>query len=383
MVAKAVASGMLAATTDAAAAVGASDISLVCVGTPSLADGGIDLSSVRRVCDQIGRAISSRPGYHVVAIRSTMLPGSLVSVVIPAIEAASRKRAGADFGACVNPEFQREGSAIEDYYAPARIVIGDRDSPAGDRVAELYRGIDAPVVRVSPEMAELTKYIDNSWHALKVSFANEIARVCAAMDIDANEAMNLFVRDSKLNISASYLKPAFAFGGSCLPKDLRALTHAARKRGIAVPLLEAVATSNARHIERSVARVLATGKRHVGVLGFAYKAGTDDIRESPFLILAAALADAGCAIRLYDRNIGRNTIVGQNREFALGLLPGFDDMLAADASELMDSSEVIVVGSHTGSVTPRAGQTVVHLGHPEHHPARDASVGEAALGRAL
>jgi GDP-mannose 6-dehydrogenase len=362
LVAKAVAAGTLTATLDAAEAVAASDISLVCVGTPASADGSIDLSSVRRACAEIGGAVRDDPGHHVVAIRSTMVPGSLVSVVVPTLEAASGKRAGRDFGVCVNPEFQREGNAVQDYDHPAKIVIGDLDSRAGDRIAELYCGIEAPLFRVSAEMAELTKYIDNSWHALKVAFANEIGQICAAVGVDPLDAMKIFVSDSKLNISAAYLMPGFAFGGPCLPKDLRALTRQAGERRLAVPLLEAVAASNAHRIDAAVARVLSTGKRRIGILGFAFKPGTDDIRESPFLVLAAALADAGCTLRLYDRNIGRGTVAGQNRDFALSQLPRFEDMLAADAAELIDFAEVIVLGSHPDNLAARPGQTIIDLG---------------------
>ena len=265
-----------------------------------------------RVCQEIGGALSGKVGYHVVAVRSTMVPGSLSATLLPALAAAMGTSVPGTFGACVNPEFMREGSGIEDYDHPSKIVIGETESQAGDRIAELYRSIRAPIFRMTVEMAELTKYIDNSWRALKVTFANEIGAMCAAYGIDAFEAMRIFTSDQKQNISPAYLTPGFAFGGSCLPKDLRALRHEAKLRNVAVPVLDAVAVSNAHRIESTLRRVLAAGKRRVGVCGLVFKPGTDDLRESPYVLLAAALIREGCEVRLFDQNILAGKIGGQN-----------------------------------------------------------------------
>jgi len=244
MISDAVAKGLLSATNDAAAAISDSDISMVCVGTPSKKNGDLDLTYIKRVCEEIGAELARKDTYHVVVVRSTMLPGSTRSVVIPALESSSGKTAGVDFGVCVNPEFLREGSAVFDYYNPPKTVIGEQDSRGGDIVEALYAGLEAPLIREKIEVAEMTKYVDNSWHALKVAFGNEVGSICKAIGIDSHDVMNVFMQDTKLNISTAYLLPGFAFGGSCLPKDLRAINYKAKGLDIDVPVLRSVLPSN-------------------------------------------------------------------------------------------------------------------------------------------
>ena len=293
----------LRATTDPAEAVAASEISLVCVGTPSSPDGSLDLANVKRVCAEIGGALKTKRGPHTVVIRSTMLPGTVESVVVPTLEASSGRKAGRDFGVCINPEFLREGTSLKDFYSPPFTLIGADEEGAAASVRRLYAGIDAPILVVGVRTAEMIKYACNSFHALKVSFANEIGNLCKAFGIDSREVMDAFCLDTKLNLSPYYLKPGFAFGGSCLPKDLRALSRKAEMLGVDVPVLSAVLSSNRLQVERAVEMVLRTGKRRVGLLGLSFKAGTDDLRESPAVALVEALIAEGMELAIYDRNV--------------------------------------------------------------------------------
>ncbi len=275
--------GRLTATTFVVDAVRDTDISLICVGTPSQLNGNLDLSYVRRVCEEIGEALKEKPDFHVVVARSTMLPGSMRDVVIPTLESASGKRSGMDFGICNNPEFLREGTAVYDYYNPPKTVIGETDARAGDLLVKLYEHMSAPLIRTDVETAEMVKYTDNTWHALKVSFANEIGNLCKALGIDGHQVMDIFCQDTKLNLSPYYMKPGFAFGGSCLPKDVRALSYKARSLDLELPVLNSILPSNKRQVEKGIKMIVDKGKRKVGVLGFSFKAGTDDLRESPLV----------------------------------------------------------------------------------------------------
>ena len=247
-----VAAGRLSATTDAAAAIRHTELSLICVGTPSLPNGGIDLKYVRRACEQIGAALRSHPGAPVVVVRSTMLPGTMREVVIPTLERRSGKRAGAEFGVCISPEFLREGTAVRDYLNPPKTVIGELNPASGDPLAGLYAAVPGPLIRTDIETAEMVKYADNAWHALKVGFANEIGNVCKALEVDGHRVMDVFCQDTKLNLSSYYLKPGFAFGGSCLPKDLRALLYKAKTLDLSLPILGAILPSNEQQIERGM-----------------------------------------------------------------------------------------------------------------------------------
>ncbi|MEZ5541465.1 MAG: UDP-glucose/GDP-mannose dehydrogenase family protein [Pseudomonadota bacterium] len=342
---RAVADGLLSATQDVHRAVLESDISLICVGTPSQANGSLDLKYVRKVCAEIGAALRAKPEFHVVVARSTMLPGSMRSVVIPALEEASGKRAGTDFGVCNNPEFLRESTAVFDYYNPPKTVIGETDTAAGDRLASIYAGLDAPLVRTSVETAEMVKYTDNVWHALKVGFANEIGNICKAVGIDGHEVMEIFCKDTKLNLSPYYMKPGFAFGGSCLPKDVRALTYKARASDLDVPILNAILPSNQKQIEKGLAMITARNSRKVGILGFSFKAGTDDLRESPLVEVIERLIGKGYDIRLYDRNVRIASLVGANRDYILNHIPHISKLMVDSIDEVLAHADTIVIGN--------------------------------------
>ncbi|PND59613.1 GDP-mannose dehydrogenase [Mycobacterium sp. ENV421] len=337
--------GRLRATTETGEAVNSSDISLICVGTPSQLNGNLDLTYVRRVCEQIGEALRDEDSYHVVAARSTMLPGSMRGVVIPTLEAASGKTAGADFGVCNNPEFLREGTAVWDYHHPPKTVIGETDAKAGELLASLYENLDSPMIRTGVEVAEMVKYADNNWHAIKVAFANEIGAISKAIGIDGRQVMEIFCQDTKLNLSPYYLKPGFAFGGSCLPKDVRALTYKARELDLDVPLLNSVLPSNRRQVERAIAMITSKGKRKVGVLGFAFKAGTDDLRESPVVDVIEHLIGKGYDLRLYDDNVNMAALTGANRDYILNHIPHIARLMVDTVDEVIDFAETIVVGN--------------------------------------
>ena len=277
IISKAASDGLLSATQDVREAVFGSDISLICVGTPSQLNGSLDLKYVRKVCEEIGQALKEKSDFHVVVARSTMLPGTMRTLVIPILEEYSGKKAGTDFGVCNNPEFLRESTAVYDYYNPPKTVIGETDSKAGEMLASLYAEMDAPMVRTSVETAELVKYTDNVWHALKVGFANEIGNIAKSVGIDGHEVMEIFCKDTKLNLSPYYMKPGFAFGGSCLPKDVRALTYKARSMDINTPILNSIIPSNENQIAKGLSMITEKGNKKVGILGFSFKAGTDDL----------------------------------------------------------------------------------------------------------
>lgn len=341
----AVAAGTLRATADAEEAVAASDLSMICVGTPSQLNGSLDLKYVRNVCEQIGVALKRKDGYHVVVARSTMLPGSMKTVVIPTLEEFSGKRAGVDFGVCNNPEFLREGTAVYDFYHPPKTVIGETDHRSGDVLAAIYGALDAPLIRTAIETAEMVKYTDNVWHALKVGFANEIGNICKAAGIDGHRVMEIFCQDTKLNLSPYYMKPGFAFGGSCLPKDVRALTYKARSLDLEVPILNAIMPSNQRQVEKGLKMVTEKGRKKVGVLGFSFKAGTDDLRESPLVELIERLLGKGYDVRLYDRNVNIARLVGANRDYILNHIPHIAKLMEESIDDVLEHAEVIVIGN--------------------------------------
>jgi GDP-mannose 6-dehydrogenase len=366
MIAKTAATGKLRATTDVREAVMGSDISLICVGTPSLLNGNLDLSYVRRVCEEIGAAIKEKGGFHVVVGRSTMLPGSMHNVVIPTLEQATGKKAGVDFGVCNNPEFLREGTAVYDYYHPPKTVIGETDTRAGDMLVELYKQMDAPMIRTDVETAEMVKYTDNNWHALKVAFANEIGNICKAVGIDGHKVMEIFCQDTKLNLSPYYMKPGFAFGGSCLPKDVRALTYKGRSLDLELPVLNAIMPSNQHQIDKAIDMIANKGKRKVGILGFAFKAGTDDLRESPIVDVIERLIGKGYELKLYDKNVNLAALTGANRDFILNHIPHISRLMVESMQEVMDFAETLVIGNGAEEFKPvpdslKPGQVVVDL----------------------
>lgn len=345
MIARNVECGRLQATTDVRDAVLNSDISLICVGTPSQLNGNLDLSYVRRVCEEIGFALKDKDGFHVVVGRSTMLPGTMRNVVIPTLEACSGKKSGVDFGVCNNPEFLREGTAVYDYFNPPKTVIGESDSRAGDMLVEIYKKMDAPLIRTDIETAEMVKYTDNNWHALKVTFANEIGNLSKALGIDGHKVMEIFCQDTKLNLSAYYMKPGFAFGGSCLPKDVRALTYKAKSLDLELPVLNAIMPSNQRQIEKAINLIANKNKRKIGILGFAFKAGTDDLRESPIVDVIEYLIGKGYALKLYDQNVNLAALTGANRDYILNHIPHISKLMVDDMQEVLDFAETIVIGN--------------------------------------
>ena len=345
IVATAVQAGNLRATTDIQDAVNNTDISFICVGTPSLINGGLDLKYVRNVCEQIGAALKDKENFHVVVARSTMLPGSMADVVIPTLEASSGMKAGSGFGVCNNPEFLREGTAVYDFFNPPKTVIGETDTKSGDLLASIYEQMDAPMIRTDVQTAEMVKYTDNVWHALKVGFANEIGNICKALDIDSHQVMDIFCQDTKLNLSSYYMKPGFAFGGSCLPKDVRALTYKARSLDLNLPILNAIIPSNVHQIERGVDIIMRQGKKKVGILGFSFKSGTDDLRESPMVEVIERLLGKGYDVRLYDKNVNIASLVGANRDYILNVIPHISQLMEDDIDAVIAHAETLVIGN--------------------------------------
>lgn len=340
-----VGAGRLRATTSVADAVGETDLSFVCVGTPSQPNGNLDFRYIQRVCEEIGQALKQKEGRHTVVIRSTILPGTMRNIVIPILEKWSGKKAGAGFGVCNNPEFLREGSAVKDFHQPPKTVIGEFDKASGDTLSTLYAKLSAPLIRTSIETAEMVKYVDNSWHALKIGFANEIGNICKSFDIDAHEVMNIFSQDRKLNISPAYLTPGFAFGGSCLPKDLRALAYQAKSQDLQLPILASILPSNEMQVSRGLQLIMDKGHRRIGVLGFSFKAGTDDLRESPVIEVIERLLGKGYDLRIYDRNVNLASLVGANRDFILNRIPHISKLMVTGIDAVLDHSETVVIGN--------------------------------------
>ena len=351
----------LRATTDVASAIAGSDLSLVCVGTPSNHNGSLDLRHIKRVCQEIGMALEVKRGYHIVAIRSTMLPGTVADTIIPALEVYSGKRAGRDFGVAINPEFLREGSSIYDFDHPPFTLIGADDEDAAAPLAKLYAHLSAPVLKVGVKDAEMVKYACNSFHALKVTFANEIGMICKSLGVDSYSVMEVFCLDTKLNLSSYYLKPGFAFGGSCLPKDLRALTHRAKEEDVSVPMLDSILVSNQRQIERAVEMVLRTGRKKVGVLGLSFKPNTDDLRESPMVTLVERLIGKGLKLAIYDREVELARLFGANREFIENEIPHISSLMRKELEEVIADSEVIVIGKRDEEFRSLAGSSGRHV----------------------
>ena len=359
-------SGKLRATTDSMEAVKASDISLVCVGTPSKPNGSLDLGHVARVCEEIGAALATKDTHHTVVIRSTMLPGSIETVAQPALEKTSRKKAGKEFGVCVNPEFLREGTSVKDFYAPPFTLIGADDEETAKIVGDLYTNIDAPVFTTSIKTAEMVKYVCNCFHALKVSFANEIGNICKALELDSHEVMKVFCADTKLNLSPYYLKPGFAFGGSCLPKDLRAVSYKAKELDVDVPLLSAITVTNKLQVEKALDMVLSAGNKQVGVLGFSFKAGTDDLRESPMVTLIETLLGKGLDLVIYDRDVSLARLFGSNKAYIEEEIPHIAKLMRGSIDEVLDAANTIVIGNRSEEFRQiesrlRPDQTVIDL----------------------
>jgi GDP-mannose 6-dehydrogenase len=345
IIAAAVKGGQLRATQDPVRAIRETDLSFVCVGTPSQANGNLDLTYIRRVCEEIGLGLASKAARHTVVIRSTILPGTMRRIVIPVLEEYSGKQAGIGFGVCNNPEFLREGSAVMDFKFPAKTIIGELEHSSGDTLASLYAKLDAPLIRTDLETAEMVKYIDNSWHALKIAFANEIGNLCKSLGVDGHRAMEIFCLDTKLNISPAYLSPGFAFGGSCLPKDLRALAYTAKLQDLELPILGSILRSNEMQVIRGLQLIMDKGHTRIGILGFSFKAGTDDLRESPMIEIIERLAGKGYDLRIYDKNVQIAKLVGANRDFILNHIPHVSKLMVDDVDTVLKHAKTIVIGN--------------------------------------
>jgi GDP-mannose 6-dehydrogenase len=360
-------SGAFTATESWQDAIAGSDVALVCVGTPSSPNGSLSTELVKRVSEQIGTALAAKDTYFVVANRSTVLPGTVEEIMVPILEARSGKKAGRDFGVCMVPEFLREGSSIKDFAHPPRTLIGELDERAGNPIAELFHGIEAPLIRTKIRVAESVKYADNAFHALKVTFANEIGNICKAAGADSHEVMKIFCADTKLNLSPYYLKPGFAFGGSCLPKDLRALTHFARSHDVPTPLLDSILVSNRKQVEKVTTLLQQYKGRSLGFLGLSFKNGTDDLRESPILDVIETMIGKGFQIGIYDQFVSIARLVGANKEYIQKEIPHVSSLMRSSAEELVGDSDVVVVstaGERFREVleqSKRSGQVVVDL----------------------
>ena len=358
--------GRLQATTDTADAVRATDLTFVCVGTPSLRMGKLDLGSVERSCREAGEALRAKSAFHLFVLRSTILPGTAEQVAIPAIEAASGKRAGIDFAICTNPEFTREGCAVADFLTPPMTVLGAADPAHLAPLREIYHWVPGQVFETSLRVSEMVKYACNTFHALKVSFANELGVFCKSNGVNAEEVTKIFTSDTKLNISPAYLAPGFAFGGSCLPKDVRAIAYRAKEQDLSLPLLESIMRSNEAHIERAVEAILQTRRKRVAVLGLSFKAKTDDLRESPMVKLIKRLIGEGCQVRVWDRDVAVGQLLGTNLQYIQEEIPHIGSLLVSDMAEVLRDSEIVVVG--TRAIDPHSlrerlqeGQMVIDL----------------------
>lgn len=343
-ISEAVESGCLSATTDSAKAISESDISIICVGTPSLLSGNINLGYVFNVIEEIGRLLRDKDSFHSVVIRSTITPGTIKECG-EILEDISGKKLNKDFGIASNPEFLREGTALFDFFNPPYTIIGSSCSKTEDQLKELYKGIEAPVYCLKPEESEMIKYANNNFHALKITFANEIGNICKELGVDSHTVMKIVTEDKKLNLSPYYMKPGFAFGGSCLPKDVRGLTYTAKHMDLKTPLLQSLLDSNSYQVDRALQLIKKSGKKKIGFLGFSFKEGTDDLRESPVLTLIENLIGKGFELSLFDTNVNLSRLTGKNKEYLNSHMPHISRLLKSDMNHVITSSEVIVVGT--------------------------------------
>ena len=342
--------GLLHATTNPEEAVCNSDVSFICVGTPSMRSGKLDLGYVERVVHQIGEALRKKTSHHVIVLRSTVLPGTTDSLVIPALEKASGGQAGKDFTVCYNPEFMREGSAVADFLQPPYTVLGAQQKEHLSAVRELYKSVSAPLFETTIPVAEMVKYVCNAFHAVKIGFANEIGTLCKNLGVDTESVTKIYTSDTKLNVSPAYLSPGFAFGGSCLPKDLRALSHRAKELDVTLPLLDSILASNTLHIDRAVEAVLRTNKRKIAFLGLSFKPGTDDLRESPQVQMIKRLLGEGCQVRIWDRDVSLGRVTGSNRQYIEEVIPHIGSLLSSDLEPVVQSGEVVVIATKIDKV---------------------------------
>ncbi|PYY19645.1 MAG: GDP-mannose dehydrogenase [Acidobacteria bacterium] len=335
--------GALRATNSAVEAVLRSDISMVCVGTPTLKTGRLDVSGIEKVAHELGRALRHKDSFHTVAIRSTILPGKTEELILPILEAESGKRADRDFALCYNPEFMREGTSVRDFYTPPFTVIGARDTSHAQQLSSIYSFTEGAIICTAIRNAEMLKYVCNAFHALKIAFANEVGTLAHNLGVDPYAVMEVFLSDRKLNISSVYLRPGFAFGGSCLPKDLRAMLYCSRQHDLELPLLSSILRSNDAHLERALDLVLSTNKKHIAVLGLSFKAGTDDLRESAIVELVKSLLGEGRQVKIYDPQVNLSTIVGANREFIEQTIPHIGALLQPSLDKVIEDTDVVLV----------------------------------------
>ena len=370
LVAEAHRAGLLRATTDATDAVLNSEVSFVCVGTPSLKNGKLDLSHIESVAREIGAAIHQKKSPHVFVLRSTVLAGTTETIVLPILEKESGKKCGQDFTVCYNPEFMREGSAVADFLNPPYTILGASDTNHLASLRELYKQTPGTLYETTIPVAEMVKYFSNCYHAVKVGFANEMGTMCKHLGVDAQAVTKIFTSDSKLNISPAYLSPGFAFGGSCLPKDLRAITYKAKELDLKLPLLESLMPSNAEHVDRAVEMVLSTGKKKIAQLGLSFKAGTDDLRESPQVQLIKRLMGEGLEVKVWDEDVSLGRLAGSNRQYIEEVIPHIGSVLSADIEAVLRTAEVVILGNKSASKDQlakhlRPEQIVIDLVHLE------------------
>jgi len=349
LVAEAHKAGRLRATTDAVEAVLNSEVSFVCVGTPSLKNGKLDLGHIENVAREIGSAIRQKNGPHVFVLRSTVLAGTTEGVVLPILEKESGKKCGRDFTVCYNPEFMREGSAVADFLNPPYTILGASDTQHLAPLRELYQNTPGTLYETTIPVAEMVKYFSNCYHALKVGFANEMGTMCKHLGVDAQIVTRIFTSDTKLNISPAYLSPGFAFGGSCLPKDLRAIAYKAKELDLKLPLLEALMPSNAEHVDRAIEMVMDTGKKKIAQLGLSFKAGTDDLRESPQVHLIKRLMGEGLEVKVWDEDVSLGRIAGANRQYIEDVIPHIGSVLSDDLEAVLRGAEVVILGNKSAS----------------------------------
>jgi GDP-mannose 6-dehydrogenase len=335
----------LHATVDSNAAVLESDVSFVCVGTPSLRNGKLDLSHIEMVAREIGNALKQKNSGHTFVLRSTVLPGTTESIVLPILEQASGKRAGSDFTVAYNPEFMREGSAVADFLQPPYTILGAQDPSHLAPLRELYKQTPGQIFETSVAVAEMVKYLSNAFHAVKVTFANEVGTLCKNLGVDAQAVTEIFTSDTRLNISPAYLSPGFAFGGSCLPKDVRALTYKAKELDLKLPMLESLLPSNSEHVERALEAVMRTNKRKIAQLGLSFKAGTDDLRESPQVLLVKRLLGEGYELKVWDKDVSLGRLAGSNRQYIEEVIPHIGSLLSADLEDVLKWAEVVIIGN--------------------------------------
>jgi GDP-mannose 6-dehydrogenase len=335
----------LHATADSHKAVLETEISFLCVGTPSMRNGKLDLGHIGPVCEEIGQALRKKDTFHLIVLRSTVLPGTAETIVVPTLEKASGKKLGKDFGVCVNPEFMREGTAVADFLEPSITIIGASEAAHSRILREVYSWVPGKVFETSFRSAEMVKYVCNSWHAVKVAFANEVGTLAKSLGVDAEAVVEIFCADTKLNIAPTYLKPGFAFGGSCLPKDVRALNYRAKELDLDLPLFESVLPSNNAHLDRAIEIVLNSGKKNIAMLGLSFKAATDDLRESPQVQLVKRLIGEGCHLKIWDDNVSLGRLIGSNRQYIEEVIPHIGSLLSSDLEQVLEKSEVVIIGS--------------------------------------